>query len=745
MAWFAPATSDRMYLFSVDDVLQVEVNSGTISVRITALLGSSFISSGASLPSSVWSHVALTVQFTGTAPVTAAVSILVNGSLHTVSTVSVTSAVQSAFASAMNSSAYRLGACYTAVTATDPIIDSPDVGNRDYCDFANIFRGLSNPNTSNTSPLNETAFVIAYQQLQLAYQSLAFLIDDYFSNNAAAYSSWQAQAGLHTAATYQSLYAAATADAAQVLVDWNWAVTNMTADWPWMLTALAQRSPFGFFTGAMDELLLLNMSLSAAQVASFMQTPIQAINCLSINAATLNTTAFAQLCPLLPHVSVYVPFNQWVVTAASPGPASIGSASFFPAEDWALAPLMASTGPLCYAVNTAQTGGYYPTLHSSLDSAVTECAAGSMSAAGDLLCYLCPPGTAAPSAGSTTCTICAVNTTSPVGAASCWVPNHPSQSNYSTLEITPALLTSSTVIQSPSPSVAGFTSPYPYISFSHYAPPGANVTLVPASPPAGCTSNCCQSPQNCGGGGAVPFPPPFLPPFPPLPPPCPPFPPGLCSHPSDPDKDDDGCDLKPGYSGASPCDICSPGYFSQGEEDEECLPCAVGQYCSEEGCEECSEPEQGYYTTVDGEASDGEEEATGQTEAAEGYYTVNAEREAASSNAVNQVEVQAGYYAANSVGNAVTAGAVQEVACGAGQYQPSKGQTVCLNCSSGEYQPGTGSISCLACPEGNFSAADGHPHTQCLLCNNGTHQPSSGQAACQLCQPGSYPSAPLFH
>ena len=341
------------------------------------------------------------------------------------------------------------------------------------------------------------------------------------------------------------------------------------------------------------------------------------------------TTSFASLCPFLPEIRADVPFDQWVASGA--GPARIGNASSSPSTPLSSTSIMAATGPLCCA-------------------------------------------------------------TSAVNAVTCPLTNQPTTSNYTTLVVTPSLLLSSgSAVASPATARIGFTEPYPYIQFSPYAPPGANVTIAAPTVSPNCTSNCCQE-QCCGSSCQAPFPPPLVPPvvppFPPLPPPLPSCPFSfLCSD--APDDNDKMCEGKPGYSGVSPCDICQPGYFSEGETEEECFPCESGFYCSEEGCEQC-------------------------------------------------IEVIPGHFAANSEGQSVDSAAVSAEACPAGQAQLEPGQVTCNNCSGGYYGTATGALTCQSCPAGNFTADDDLAHVSCSPCNDGSYQPDAGRTQCELCPPGNY-------
>ena len=82
----------------------------------------------------------------------------------------------------------------------------------------------------------------------------------------------------------------------------------------------------------------------------------------------------------------------------------------------------------------------------------------------------------------------------------------------------------------------------------------------------------------------------------------------------------------------------------------------------------------------------------------------------------------------------------KEIPCPAGTYQPSSGQSSCIDCPAGMYderpRADAAHVQCMACPAGQFQAYDGR--TSCVECTPGKMADLTGSVQCTQCPAGSY-------
>ena len=145
-------------------------------------------------------------------------------------------------------------------------------------------------------PLNETQFLVAVEAFHALYDLLYADIITYWIKTPGTEAAWDA-ATSHSSQDYQSLYAAANASA--VATQYTAALTALNSTWPWYLEVLSSHAPYGFFSGSMDEIQLLNTTLSAAQVLTLMTTPTQALTCSGLTPVAVGVLQLRWPVPLI--------------------------------------------------------------------------------------------------------------------------------------------------------------------------------------------------------------------------------------------------------------------------------------------------------------------------------------------------------------------------------------------------------------------------------------------------------------
>jgi surface protein len=161
------------------------------------------------------------------------------------------------------------------------------------------------------------------------------------------------------------------------------------------------------------------------------------------------------------------------------------------------------------------------------------------------------------------------------------------------------------------------------------------------------------------------------------------------------------------------CTTCSAGKIKTNtctsNENTVCYTCKAGRYATGTVCSKCAP---GKFADVDGLPQCKVCQA-GQAQGAEGQVTCNS----------------------CSIGFKQVGNTCQE--CQAGKYQPTTGQTECLECPAGKYSA-AGKGICTACPEGRAGGGSnaGGGFNACTKCNSGTYQPTAGQSECLECPAG---------
>jgi len=111
------------------------------------------------------------------------------------------------------------------------------------------------------------------------------------------------------------------------------------------------------------------------------------------------------------------------------------------------------------------------------------------------------------------------------------------------------------------------------------------------------------------------------------------------------------------------------------------------------------------------------------------------------SNPVRSISCSAGSYGRyvcvdSSAGHSAPTGSMYDVECSAGTYQPSTGQTSCIDASVGYYVASTASTSQTACAAGTYQASTGQ--SSCTDASAGYYVPSTGSATQTACAAGTY-------
>ena len=162
-------------------------------------------------------------------------------------------------------------------------------------------------------------------------------------------------------------------------------------------------------------------------------------------------------------------------------------------------------------------------------------------------------------------------------------------------------------------------------------------------------------------------------------------------------------------SGATTCDSCSPGTFTNATGQTSCTSCGLGQFQDDAGATTCDSCNPGSFTN-----------ATGQT--------------TCTSCGLGKFQDDSGATTCDSCNPGTftnTTGATICSSCGVGQFQDDTGATTCDSCDAGSFSSTTGASTCSSCAAGQYQPATGA--TTCLGCDPGTFSSTIGSSACSTC------------
>jgi len=171
--------------------------------------------------------------------------------------------------------------------------------------------------------------------------------------------------------------------------------------------------------------------------------------------------------------------------------------------------------------------------------------------------------------------------------------------------------------------------------------------------------------------------------------------------------------------GQDNCTNSSPGYFVPMNASTTQEPCSLGYYQPYSGQSECIEADSGFYVDDNG--------STTQIPCIGGTYNPNN----GSISIDSCIDSIPGHYSKD--------GYSIYTPCDLGFYQPSSGQSRCIEADPGFYVENNGSIDQIPCVEGTYNpnfVADSQDH--CVQSNPGYHVPSPGSANQIPCIKGTY-------
>ena len=541
LGWVGPAnasTSTLMYLWTIDNALRVRLNAAKgIEVLLPGAMPNYVTTAGGAVSPLAWNHVAVALQFSPLgSQVALSLSVYINGSAPNgfPYNTTITSASFDNFVSNLTMADYvmRFGACMSYLTpgqmqnlgaGWSTLASSASTTNTNLygaCDYIDTLRGVPNFYSASTTPVNMAAFQTALQQEAAALDLVNQLVYQYWASNSTAYAQWLA-ISQPTAAQWQAVVTVAGAASAQYTAA-N-ATTALYHTYPFLSAVVGTLSPWGYYSGELDELMVFNVALTASSIQKLSTIPMLDTNCAA-DTTPPSSTSFGSLCSLLPSLVLYLPFDQWTLTRNATANARIGQALLWPSLPLYEAPLLMSNGPHCYpAATTITQDNVVPTRPSPLVTSTTQCSLGSVSSPGSLLCYLCPEGTYQSSASTAFCQFCPSGAwTADAGFASCPVPITISNSSF-------AVYSGSAVTNTPTRrrrllTVSGLGAPQPSPVPRVLIPPGLSALvkttgdLVPVLPVEGApiATPPGSSPPN-------PTPPAQQPPINPSPPGSPPL------------------------------------------------------------------------------------------------------------------------------------------------------------------------------------------------------------------------------
>ena len=427
------AVQGPMYLMSIDGVIRVLLNTnGQVLVAMPSFF-SGYTAAVGSLPANDFTHVAVTVSLTSSSALT--LTVLLNGtSVQTTSKTATASAA--ALQTALNAptAVTRVGACISSLTSAQMATlgsgwqDAIWLANNNSgsisgpCDLIATLAGVPNLVSSSTTPVNFDYYTSALSEVFFAEGWLNEVVQIYFDDCPSCAASWKALTNPQLS-DYVNLYTAANG-----LTAWNLYTSQralLSNAYSWFNATSSSNVVWGGLLGQADDIMLFNSTLSTAQIALLTTIPIATSSCAMFSAAQLSSSVYGSLCPLLAGLLIYLPFDQWAITDIADVDARVGIAYFNPAgPPLYQRPILLQNGPLCIPVSPVSTNTSYPTSTAFFDLSLTPCAAGSISAAGNVRCLLCPFGTY--DNGHNVCQFCPTDFTNAVaGSTACTVPRDP--------------------------------------------------------------------------------------------------------------------------------------------------------------------------------------------------------------------------------------------------------------------------------------------------------------------------------
>lgn len=183
--------------------------------------------------------------------------------------------------------------------------------------------------------------------------------------------------------------------------------------------------------------------------------------------------------------------------------------------------------------------------------------------------------------------------------------------------------------------------------------------------------------------------------------------------------------------GSSTCSLCPIGSYNDLPGASSCKLCQAGSFSSASGSSYCQLCGFGSFSSVLG--------ATSCSQCPAGSYSNvhGASMCIACSNGTYASAAGSAFCSACPIGAySSTEGASVCTPCLAGTYNDQTGSNACKQCSRGSFSSGSGSIACQQCPIGTYSATNGS--TICTSCSIGTYNDRSGAAECKPCEKGTY-------